>query len=141
MGVKNGSICSGFWSCSFAAGNAEDIARDLLIGAAPGAAIGDWRYLAVLSLGAGVGSFWRASVIDRLRSPVLLCRRRGAGPVAVAGTQKALDFGLTPVMAALLGMRTGIGGGMTRDVLLGQIPTVLRADLTPSRRWPARPWW
>jgi uncharacterized membrane protein YeiH len=32
-------------------------------------------------------------------------------------------------MAALLGMLTGIGGGMTRDVLLAEIPTVLRADL------------
>jgi uncharacterized membrane protein YeiH len=47
----------------------------------------------------------------------------------VAGTQKALAFGLNPVMAALLGMLTGIGGGMTRDVLLAEIPTVLRADL------------
>ena len=32
-------------------------------------------------------------------------------------------------MAVLLGMLTGIGGGMTRDVLLAEIPTVLRADL------------
>jgi uncharacterized membrane protein YeiH len=48
---------------------------------------------------------------------------------AVSGTQKALAFGLNPVMAALLGMLTGIGGGMTRDVLLAEIPTVLRADL------------
>ena len=32
-------------------------------------------------------------------------------------------------MAALLGMLTGIGGGMARDVLLAEIPHVLRADL------------
>jgi uncharacterized membrane protein YeiH len=32
-------------------------------------------------------------------------------------------------MAALLGTLTGIGGGMTRDVLLAEIPTVLRSDL------------
>jgi uncharacterized membrane protein YeiH len=48
---------------------------------------------------------------------------------AVSGAQKATDFGLGPVMAALLGMLTGIGGGMTRDVLLVQVPTVLRAEL------------
>ena len=48
---------------------------------------------------------------------------------AVAGTQKALVHGLNPVMAALLGMLTGIGGGMLRDVLVNEIPTVLRADL------------
>jgi uncharacterized membrane protein YeiH len=32
-------------------------------------------------------------------------------------------------MAALLGMLTGIGGGVARDVLLAEIPTVLRTDL------------
>ena len=32
-------------------------------------------------------------------------------------------------MAALLGMLTGVGGGMMRDILLAEIPTVLRADL------------
>ncbi|MFO1112665.1 MAG: TRIC cation channel family protein [Rhodospirillales bacterium] len=32
-------------------------------------------------------------------------------------------------MAALLGMLTGIGGGMMRDVLLMEIPQVLRSDL------------
>jgi uncharacterized membrane protein YeiH len=53
----------------------------------------------------------------------------GLGLFAVAGTQKALAFGLTPVMTALLGMLTGIGGGMARDLLLAEIPTVLRSEL------------
>ena len=60
---------------------------------------------------------------------MLLFDAAGLGLFAVAGTQKAVAFGLNPVMAALLGMLTGIGGGMTRDVLLAEIPTVLRADL------------
>ena len=64
-----------------------------------------------------------------LRSPVLVFDGAGLALFAVSGTQKALAFGLNPVMAALLGMLTGIGGGMTRDVLLAEIPTVLRADL------------
>ena len=113
---------------SYAAGNTGGITRDLLIGAVPPAAISDWRYLAV-SLLAGIVTFWRPSIIDRLRSPALLFDAAGLGLFAVAGTQKALAFGLNPIMAALLGMLTGIGGGMTRDVLLAEIPTVLRADL------------
>ena len=32
-------------------------------------------------------------------------------------------------MAAIMGMLTGIGGGMLRDVLVNETPTVLRADL------------
>ena len=67
--------------------------------------------------------------VDKLRTPVLLFDAAGLALFAVAGAQKALAFGLNPVMAALLGMLTGIGGGMVRDVLLAEIPTVLRADL------------
>jgi uncharacterized membrane protein YeiH len=127
-GIKKRLDLFGVLVLSFTAGNAGGIARDLVIGAVPPAAISDWHYLAV-SLLAGIVTFWRPSIVDRLRSPVLLFDAAGLGLFAVAGTQKALAFGLNPVMAALLGMLTGIGGGMTRDVLLTEIPTVLRADL------------
>lgn len=127
-GVKSRLDLFGVLVLSYAAGNAGGIARDLLIGAAPPAAISDWRYLAV-SLLAGIVTFWRFPVIDRLRSPVLLFDAAGLALFAVSGAQKALAFGLHPLMAALLGMLTGIGGGMARDVLLAEVPTVLRADL------------
>ncbi|MGH9587606.1 MAG: trimeric intracellular cation channel family protein, partial [Acidobacteriaceae bacterium] len=48
---------------------------------------------------------------------------------AVAGAGKALEYHAGPVAAILLGMLTGIGGGMTRDVLVREIPTVLRTEL------------
>ena len=127
-GVRHRLDLFGVMVLSFAAANTGGITRDLLIGAVPPAAISDWRYLAV-SLLAGIVTFWRPSVIAQLRSPVLIFDAAGLALFAVAGTQKALAFGLHPVMAALLGMLTGIGGGMTRDVLLAEIPTVLRADL------------
>ena len=127
-GVKRRLDLFGVLVLSFAAGNSGGITRDLLIGAVPPAAISDWRYLAV-SLLAGVVTFCWSPGIDRLRSPVLVFDAAGLALFAVSGTQKALAFGLNPVMAALLGMLTGIGGGMVRDVLLAEIPTVLRADL------------
>ncbi len=113
---------------SFAAANSGGIARDLLIGAAPPAAISDWRYLTV-SLVAGIVTFCWAPVIEKLQNPVRMFDAAGLALFAVAGAQKALVFGLNPVMAALLGMLTGIGGGMARDVLLADVPMVLRADL------------
>lgn len=113
---------------SFVAGNFGGIARDLVIGAVPPAALTDGRYLLVSVLAGLITFFWQAGV-DRLRSPVLLFDAAGLSLFAVAGAQKALGFGLNPVMAALLGMLTGIGGGMARDVLLAEIPQVLRSDL------------
>ena len=61
--------------------------------------------------------------------PVLMFDAAGLSFFAVAGAQKATEFGLNPVASALLGMLTGIGGGMMRDVLLAEIPQVLRSDL------------
>jgi uncharacterized membrane protein YeiH len=118
---------------AFVAGNAGGITRDVLIGSVPPAAISDWRYLAV-SILAGVVTFYCSSAVDKLSgtklsSPVLLFDAAGLALFAVSGAQKALAFGLNPVMAALLGMLTGIGGGIVRDVLVAEIPTVLRADI------------
>lgn len=113
---------------SFVAGNFGGIGRDVLIGAVPPAALTDVRYLLVSVL-AGLVTFYWYSGVDRLRSPVLLFDAAGLSLFAVSGAQKAIGFGLDPVMAALLGMLTGIGGGMTRDILLAEIPQVLRSEL------------
>ena len=113
---------------SFVAGNFGGVTRDLLIGAVPPAALTDGLYLLVSVLAGTIVFLWYAGV-DRLRSPVLLFDAAGLSLFAVAGAQKAIEFDLSSVMAALLGMLTGIGGGMMRDVLLAEIPHVLRSDL------------
>ncbi len=113
---------------SFATACCGGIARDLLIGAVPPAALNDWRYVAASLLAALLAFRWY-SVIQRMQSPVRLFDAAGLALFAVTGTHKALAFGLHPVMAALLGMLSGIGGGIARDVLLAQVPMVLRSDL------------
>lgn len=113
---------------SFVAASTGGIIRDVLIGAIPPATLVDWRYL-VISLFAGILTFYWLPVIARLKSPVQLFDAAGLALFAVSGAQKALDYGLDAPMAALLGMLTGIGGGMARDILLTEIPTVLRAEL------------
>jgi uncharacterized membrane protein YeiH len=130
-GVKERLDLFGVLVLSFAAASAGGVMRDLLIGAVPPAAISDWRYLAV-SLLAGVIMFFWYPISERLqtlRNHVLVFDAAGLALFAVVGTQKALGFRLNPVMAALLGVLTGIGGGMLRDVLVAQVPYVLRAEL------------
>jgi uncharacterized membrane protein YeiH len=127
-GVTNRFDLFGLMVLAFAAGNAGGITRDLLIGAVPPSAITDWSYLAV-SLVAGLVMFWWYPKIDVQRRPVLLFDGAGLALFAVTGTQKALGTGLNPVMAAMMGMLSGIGGGMLRDVLVNETPAVLRSDL------------
>ena len=93
------------------AGNSGGIARDVMIGAVPPAAISDWRYVAV-SILAGLITFYWYRIINRLSSPVLVFDAAGLALFAVSGAVKALAFHAGPVAATLLGMLTGIGGGM-----------------------------
>jgi uncharacterized membrane protein YeiH len=113
---------------AFAAGNVGGITRDLLIGAVPPAAISSLNYVGVSILAGLIVFFWDP-LVTRHNNTVLWFDAIGLAFFAVAGAEKALVHGLNPVMAALLGMLTGIGGGMLRDVLVMQIPAVLRSDL------------
>jgi uncharacterized membrane protein YeiH len=126
--VKHRLDLFGVLVLSFAAGNSGGIARDVMIGAVPPAAISDWRYVAVSMLAGLITFYWYRS-INRLSSPVLVFDAAGLALFAVSGAGKALAFHAGPVAATLLGMLTGIGGGMVRDVLVREIPTVLRTEL------------
>ncbi len=126
--VKHRLDIFGVLVLAFAAGNAGGMTRDVLIGAVPPAAIADWKYLAVSVL-AGLLTFFWYPITNRLSKDILWFDAIGLAFFAVAGAEKALVYGINPAMAALLGMLTGIGGGMLRDVLVTDIPVVLRADL------------
>ena len=127
-GVKHRLDLFGVLVLSFAAGNAGGIARDLMIGAVPPAAISDSRYIAVSML-AGLMTFYWYRIINRLSNPVLVFDAAGLALFAVSGAGKALAFHVGPVAATLLGTLTGIGGGMVRDILVMEIPTVLRTEV------------
>jgi uncharacterized membrane protein YeiH len=107
--------------------------RDVLIGATPPAALADWRYLLV-PVFAGLLTFWFHPALGRRERTVNVFDAFGLGLFCVTGALKALEYGLGPVPAALLGMVTGIGGGMARDVLTSRVPSVFRGELyaTPA---------
>lgn len=108
-------------------GLAGGVTRDLLIGVPP-ATFRDGRYLAAVGA-AGVASYYARPALDRVPRQVLAFDALGLSVFCVTGASKAVDSGLGPVQAVILGAITGIGGGMLRDVLLRQVPTVLRHEL------------
>ena len=113
---------------AFAAAVSGGIIRDVLIGATPPAALVGWHYVGI-SCAAGMVTFFRCDDIEKLRNPVQIFDALGLALFAVTGATKALAFGLGPVSATLLGMLSGIGGGMVRDILVARTPVVLRSDL------------
>lgn len=105
--------------------------RDVLIGATPPAALADWRYLLV-PIAAGLLTFVAHPTIGRLERVVTVLDAFGLALFCVTGALKAVDHGLDPMPAALMGMVTGIGGGMLRDVLAGSVPMIFQGVLYAS---------
>ncbi len=107
--------------------------RDLLIDATPPAALADWRYL-IVPVVAGLVTFVFHPSVGRHERGVIVLDAAGLGLFCVTGALKALDYGLGPIPAALMGMLTGIGGGIARDLLAGRVPVIFSSELyaTPA---------
>jgi uncharacterized membrane protein YeiH len=111
----------------FAAALGGGIIRDLVIDQAP-LAFYDWRY-GVTAVAAALTVFWWHARLERMRRIMLLLDAAGLALFTVTGTIKALDAGVPAMGACLIGMLTGIGGGLTRDLLLREIPVVLQREI------------
>jgi uncharacterized membrane protein YeiH len=119
----------GLMVLAFATSLAGGIIRDVLIGAVPPGSIRDWRYPATAFLGGAVVFFWHPLVTQIPGSFLMVMDAAGLGLFAVAGASKALDYGIHPFLAILMGGITGVGGGTVRDILLARVPAVLRSDI------------
>ncbi len=104
------------------------IIRDIMIDDLPPATFSDWRYLAVAA-GGSLIAFVFGRRLDRLGGAIIVLDAAGLSLFAVTGASKALDLGLGPAQAVILGAVTGVGGGTVRDVLIQRVPTVLRSEL------------
>jgi uncharacterized membrane protein YeiH len=114
---------------SFATALGGGVIRDVLIGAVPPNSIRDWRY-GTTALAGGGTVFFFYQFFQSVPQPLMITLdAAGLALFAVAGAEKALEFGINPLIAVLMGGVTGVGGGTVRDVLLTQIPGVLRTDV------------
>jgi uncharacterized membrane protein YeiH len=122
----------GMMVLAFATAVGGGIVRDLLIGAVPPRAISDWRYGVTAFLGAAVVFFLDDFVRQLSPNVLVVLDAGGLALFAVSGAGKALAYNINPFIAILMGTITGVGGGTIRDVLLAQVPVVLRADVYAS---------
>jgi uncharacterized membrane protein YeiH len=119
----------GLMVLAFAVALGGGIIRDLLIGAVPPASLRDWRYAVLAFLGAAITFVLHRTIEGIPPSVLMVLDAAGLSLFAMAGARKAQLYGIHPFIAVLLGAITGVGGGVIRDVFLGQIPNVLRADV------------
>ena len=96
--------------------------RDLIIGAKP-FWINDFNYVWAAAVGA-LAAFWIGSLFRDVYRGLLYLDAVGAALFAVTAADKVLSLNLGAPVAVTMGVLTGIGGGLIRDVLAGR-PTLL----------------
>lgn len=112
---------------AMATGLGGGILRDVILGDLPPVAFRNQVYLAapiIATLVVLVGHH----VVEKMWRPVLVFDAAGLGLFSVVGTAKALDHGLAVLPSVLLGTTTAIGGGVLRDVLAREVPSVFKPD-------------
>ncbi len=128
LAVRRGLDLVGVLALATAAALAGGLLRDALLGATPAAALADQRYL-LAALLAGVAAFLAHPLLERLGKPVMVFDALGLGLFAVTGCRRALDAGLGPLPCLLMGVLTAVGGGIVRDLLVAEVPRVLREEI------------
>ncbi|GLZ80072.1 membrane protein [Actinorhabdospora filicis] len=107
------------------------VIRDVVIGSTPPLAFTDWEYATTACL-TSLAVFWLHPQVDRLRRTMLVLDAAGLGLFSVVGAMKGVDFHVPLVGSIMVGMITGIGGGVIRDVLTKEIPVVLHREIYAS---------
>lgn len=102
-------------------------ARDLILRTDP-FWMSDTSFILTASATAAV-TFIAARCWELPMSLLLVVDACGLALFTMLGTEKALTFSASNVAAVLLGVITGVAGGMIRDVLTGEVPLVLRAGI------------
>lgn len=114
---------------AFATACSGGIIRDLLIGDVPPENIRSWVPLAVTLAASIVTLAFFKYLQGFLGNPVQILDAFGLGLFTVLGVTKGMAWNITPVWAILLGVITGVGGGMARDILLARVPNVLHREI------------
>ncbi len=107
--------------------------RDLLLGV-PVFWIADQTYL-YAAVAAGIIAFFAARVVRLPRDLFVVPDAAGLALFAVLGTQKALALGAPWLAASLMGVITGVFGGVMRDVLCNEAPLIFTGELYATAAW------
>ncbi len=112
---------------SIVTGVGGGLIRDALIGATPAAAFQDERYL-ILTIIAGILVFFFAKNLAKQWQKIIVSDALGLGVFTAIGVAKALQYGLGPVGAIMIGVLTATGGGIIRDIIVQEMPGIVSRD-------------
>jgi len=102
--------------------------RDMLLGSYPLVWVNDVNFIYAIILGIVLMRIFYNS-LDKYRRELSLFDTMGIALFTVLGTQKSLELGVHPVIAAIMGMFSAVMGGVIRDTLTNQTPVIFRKEI------------
>ena len=130
LAVRKGFELVGVTSLALVTGLGGGVVRDLLLGATPPTAFSDVLYLVVPLCSAAVVFVGHWLINRRVNRAVMIFDAAGLGLFCVTGAVKASSFGASAVGAVLIGVMSAAGGGIIRDVLANEHPSIFDRDST-----------
>ncbi|HEY0743442.1 MAG TPA: trimeric intracellular cation channel family protein, partial [Chryseosolibacter sp.] len=102
--------------------------RDMMLGSFPLVWIGDVNFLYGIILGV-ITAFIFFDHIVKLKRTMLLFDMIGIAFFTIIGVEKALNLGVSPEIAAIMGVFTAVMGGVIRDTLTNQTPVIFNKEI------------
>lgn len=102
--------------------------RDLLLGITPVTWLSSPVYLYVIIAGVVIAILFRR-ILASLRRTLFLFDTIGIGVFTVIGLEKALNLGVHPAVAVVMGMTTAVVGGVIRDTLNNDLPLIFHREI------------
>lgn len=128
IGVRKRLDLFGVCVVGITTGIGGGIIRDVLLGIHPPTSLDQWPNLTVAFVTSLV-VFRAHPIMNRIWRGVLLFDAFGMGLFASTGATIALEAGGSSLSACLIGATTAVAGGVIRDILVNEVPLLLRRDL------------
>ncbi|MCL1799778.1 MAG: TRIC cation channel family protein, partial [Promicromonosporaceae bacterium] len=123
-GIRKGFDMFGVVVLAWVASLFGGVLRDVMIGSIPPVGISNWRFL-VAAVAGGVAIFFLYPLVSRRRKSLVVLDAFAMALFVWIGTIKGLEFDMGYLAAAIVGVLTGIGGGVVRDMFTNNMPLVL----------------
>ncbi|MGQ1890546.1 trimeric intracellular cation channel family protein [Thermophagus sp. OGC60D27] len=102
--------------------------RDLLLGVTPVTWLQGYEYITAIAIGFIITFLFKKWVV-RLRTTLFLFDTIGIGIFTIIGLEKALNLGVNPAVAVIMGMTSAVVGGVVRDTLTNEVPLIFHKEI------------
>ncbi len=130
-GIKSKLDIFGITVVAFITACGGGIVRDIILGVHPAAGLINHQYLYLVVLAVFLSIFFEGA-LNNLSKAILFFDALGLGFFAAFGVHKSYELYQNIELSLILGCVSAVGGGVLRDLLLREVPVILKKEIYAS---------